>query len=32
MAAFAIQTMPRHWKNVVQDVIKIFEAASISQV
>lgn len=31
MAAFAIQTMPRHWKNVVQDVIKIFEAASISQ-
>ncbi|XP_028412939.1 importin-13-like isoform X2 [Dendronephthya gigantea] len=31
LAAFAIQTMPRHWSNVVKDLVKIFEEASNAQ-
>ncbi|CAB3981584.1 importin-13 isoform X2 [Paramuricea clavata] len=31
LSAFAIQTMPRHWPNVVRDFVKIFEEASNMQ-
>jgi hypothetical protein len=32
LAAFAIQTMPKHWPNVVGSFVKIFEEASNMQV